>query len=105
MRDKRTFLKVKLKSLAAEARIIRLEERRAKRDPDLLAGLVGHRRGIVRREARHTQIAYAFIRGRKYSDIEHKPKTKPDWKRVKSMVEKYGPWGPEKWTGFEDWGC
>jgi len=87
--DKRTYLKVKIKSLAAEAKIIRTEERRARR-PGLRRGLQDHRKGIVRYEARHTHLAYGFIRGREYHQMESSTHESPNWERVRKMVEKYG---------------
>lgn len=60
MLDKRRHLRVKIKSLAEEARIIRHEER-------LVRGmdrweLQQHRKTVVRDEARRSLIAYAIIR-------------------------------------------
>jgi len=74
MRDSRIYLKVKIKSLAAEARIIRHEEAKARKwkNTALRVGLAGHRRGIVRSAARHTHLAYGFLRGRPYKAMEAK---------------------------------
>ncbi len=87
--DERTYLKVKIKSLAAEAKIIRLETKRAKR-ASIKDGLALHRKGIVRFEARHTHLAYGFLRGREYRQIENKAREAPDWAKVRKMIEKYG---------------
>lgn len=87
LRDKRAFLRVKLKSLAAEARIIRREEARNKR---LRYELSEYRRGVVRAAARNTQLAYAFLKGRTYRSIEAKATTPPNWKEVERMVSQYG---------------
>jgi hypothetical protein len=99
------FLKIKLKSLAAEARIIRREEiklrnrarqRRAKgKSVDvsaLLDSLREHRVQAVRRETRLTHLAYGFLRGRSYNAMERNATAlKPsDWTRVKTMIQKYG---------------
>lgn len=67
-------LRVKIKSLAVEARIIRLEEQRAKKrhDTALLVSLEQHRKYVVRSEARHSQLAYAFLRGKPYDMVETK---------------------------------
>lgn len=90
--DKRRFLKVKIKSLAEEARIIRLEEHRAK--GDLREQLYLHRVINVRQEARATQWAYAIIRGKSRAQIEPKHETgycsfRPQ-KRAAEMLAKYG---------------
>src|SRR4051812_32700481 len=82
-RDHRAFLRIKLKSLAAESRIIRKEERRNKRLAPLL---VQHRRDVVRAAARNTLLAYSFLRGRYYGDVEHLAKVPPNWKEVERMV-------------------
>lgn len=89
-KDRRRMLKVKSKSLAEEARIIRREERRSVgwlRDELHL-----HRVGVVRYEARATHLAYGLIRGRSVEQIEQRAtRTEELWKRVRSMVDKYGP--------------
>lgn len=87
--DRREMLRVKLKSLAEEARIIRREERRAwgvLRDE-----LHQHRVRQVRSEARHTHLAYGFLRGKTYQQIEPSGSyTLPDWNSVAAMLKKYG---------------
>ncbi len=82
------FLKVKVKSLAAESRIIRFEERKT-RGPTR-SSLHEHRVGIVRREARHTLLAYGYLRARSYAQMERSPKTEPTWDSVERMIKKYG---------------
>lgn len=89
MKNRRRFLKVKLKSLAAEARIIRLEEQRT-RDPDLREALYLHRIIKVRRAARETHLAYGYLRGRRYAQLEASCAEAPDWANVKRMVKQYG---------------
>lgn len=88
------YLKVKLKSLAAEAKIIRdLEnkpENKAFKD-----SLSYHRKLDVRREARATLLAYAFLRGKNYRDVERKTYEEPNTYRVGKLVDKYGV----RWTG------
>lgn len=66
--DRREMLRVKLKSLTAESRIIRREEVRTW--GPLQLELRAHRVGVVRNEARYSHIAYCLIRGRKFSEIE-----------------------------------
>jgi hypothetical protein len=82
------FLKVKIKSLTAEARIIRLEEGRSR--GELRAALRSHRQWDVRREQRATQLAYVYLRGRARVTIEPGARSEPDWDRVTTMVKKYG---------------
>lgn len=97
------YLKVKIKSLAEEARIIRLEEHRAKskKDTFLLNGLKQHRIGIVRYEARHSQLAYAYLRGRQYHQVESICTTDPDWSRVEKLIKKY--YGSIDSDHFKEW--
>lgn len=123
----RVYLKIKIKSLAAEATDIHREERkfnigargrtRARREQQLrlndltdaqrkriernlrfpsgkameiFTGLRDHRVNVVRPEARATLIAYAFLRGLPYEQVEPSAKTAPNWKRVEELVKKYG---------------
>lgn len=89
--DRREQLRVKVKSLAAEARIIRKEELRT--TGVLQHELWHHRISVVRSEARCTHLAYGFIRGRTLEQMEAKSDTPPDWERVRKMLKKYGPTG------------
>lgn len=84
------MLKVKIKSLAAEARIIRLEESRSTPGGVQQCELHQHRVRDVRHEQRCSLLAYAFLRGRTLAQCEKKSKTQPDWQRVLKIVEKFG---------------
>lgn len=89
--DQRIYLKIKLKSLAAEAKIIRAEEKKYQ-DQSTKQGLYLHRVLNVRNESRATFIAYGYLRGRKYSQIEPHCRTKlspANIDRIKSLVKKY----------------
>ena len=78
--------------MAAEARIIRVEESKfVEEDRD---NLRNHRIWNVRNEARATQLAVAFMKGKDYKKIE--PTCKDLYKleqyilpRIVTMVEKY----------------
>lgn len=104
-------LKVKAKSLEAEAYIIRREENKAKANKEWLAArqrsdeakkahntfmsLKQHRKWNVRNEQRATQLARAFIAGKEYRYVEkHGRKDDNFFKgyilpRIVSMVAKY----------------
>jgi hypothetical protein len=86
-------LRVKLKSLAAEARIIRHEEGRARKTWRRLAekqialdaraalhaeydSMHHHRTAILRRDVRATGLAYAFLRGVPYLKVEQPPEAR-----------------------------
>lgn len=98
--DERAYLKVKIKSLAEEARIIRKETKRAK-SVTIKNGLALHRKGIVRTEARHTCLAYGFLRGRDYRQMEPIAYVEPNWTKVRRMVQKYG--SHQSWTEADGW--
>ncbi len=92
------FLKIKIKSLAEEAKIIRHEERFVKswkREPgelpnDLYFDLHKHRTKDVCKESRSSNLAYGYLREMPYLRIEEKCYTKPDWKNVERLVTRYG---------------
>lgn len=90
---KNVFLRVKLKSLAEESKIIRQEELQANKFKNykLQDQLLRHRKDVVRTETRATLLAYQYLRNVPYSVCEiSKSSNQPNWKRVKKMVEKYG---------------
>lgn len=96
------FLKIKLKSLAAEARIIRRQElkTRGARHNDTREALHLHRIHVVRAAARHTHLAYGFIRGKSYEQLERSCDHPPSWKDVAAMIKKYGILKEKE---FEQW--
>ena len=85
-------LKMKVKSLAAESQIIRHQELKFKGKSwcHLADPLIAHRRGPLRSEARDTHVAYGFLKGRTYRQIEDNPKTEPNWDNIARMVKKHG---------------
>lgn len=106
--DKRQFLKVKLKTLAEEARIIRHEERKYfgmdRWD------LQHHRKTVVRDEARRTLIAYQFIRGKdwKIHTSSCAWTHNLDFDHVHRMIRRYGSFASEAaFKEFKDefYGC
>lgn len=84
-------LRVKIKSLAEEAKIIRVEERRANQAGDyyLQSSLREHRVGIVRDVSRQTLIAYQYLRGIPY---KHCGQAIQDGDKgpVEKMIKRYG---------------
>ena len=88
MEERTIHLKVKVMSLAAEARIIRQQARKAK-------GMVKwrlneHRTDVVRVHARHNGLAYGILRGTPYSAIEKKCDKKPDFEKVATIAKRFG---------------
>jgi len=86
-------LRVKLKTLAAESLIIKREMLRFRHDSPYKVSLHLHRVHDVREEARATNIAYGFLNGLAYADIEQSSYEEPKWNRVAAMVKKYGTEG------------
>lgn len=96
------YLKIKIKSLAAEAQIIRHEEKKYWGGSALRTGLHLHRVHEVRSECRSAGLAYGFLRGKhSYTAIEASTHTKPDWKRVEALVLKYATVEPPFNVGNE----
>ena len=87
-------LKIKVKHLATEPAIIRHEEK--KLQGFSRADLQYHRIWDVRNEARATQLAIAFMKGKDINVIEPKIRDIRDHKhtvvlkRITAMVKKYG---------------
>ena len=103
-------LKVKSKHLSEEARIIRFEERKFRKQVDWLKSrqqpyesqhdtmmsLKLHRRWDVRNENRATFLARAYLAGKEYKTVEHKCHDLVVLRayvfpRVCDMINKYGP--------------
>ena len=97
-------LKIKLKSLAEEARIIRREELKAKDHGDYstLNTLHHHRIHVVRPAARDTHLAYAYLNGHMYRDVERVCYRQPNFAEVLRMVKKYGGWA-QKADALQGW--
>lgn len=114
----KVYLKIKIKSLALEAETIRREEKKFKTRYQYLANkaledntaeilirreaslntriaLHEHRVNHVRKEARAALLAYGFLNGRDYVEIEGYTRTGFSWKRVEELVKKYGEGEPQ----------
>lgn len=102
--NKLRFLKIKLKSLAEESRIIRKEEGRSR--GDLRTELHEHRVRVVRRAARLTHLAYAMARGKARVTVEAAPWSALQCisaaKEIAQMISKYGP-EPAKPEAVIEW--
>lgn len=90
MKDRRIHLRIKIKSLAAEARIIRAEAKKLKGLDKY--DLNEHRTGVVRYHARMSQLAYAALRGVPYRVVEPRVRSDnhPSLEEVKSMALRFG---------------
>jgi hypothetical protein len=91
-------LKVKIKSLAEEAKIIRAEEEKIVAGNSIFwirtrTALRHHRINEVRKEARAALLAYAMIRGVPYHLVERPKSRELDIKAVQRIVDKFGTRG------------
>ena len=97
MNTELTKLKIKLKSLAAEARIIRKEELKRKGKWSHQAEtLYCHRVNYLRPITRATHVAYGLLRGLEYLQIEPTSKSQPDWDKIRGMITKYSNFSGRK---------
>ena len=102
----KTYLKIKIKSLAAEAVIIKREEQKwkklsvftenVKQPHPMFFALRQHRLDEVRTECRSAILAYGYLRGRTYQQIEAKCYEQPNWTKIVNLVSKYGNLNAEK---------
>lgn len=117
---RRYFLKSKIKTLSAEsalikadeAKLIRLARKRAAKGKSRAnlhknhAGFHIHRQQMVRNEARHSQLAYGFLRGRQYPEMEQACYTIPDWAKVEGIVKRFADedWRSvgQRWAEWKD---
>jgi hypothetical protein len=102
---KSPYLRVKIKSLAAESLIIKREMLKFRTTNPVYERLHQHRVVDVRKEARATIVAYGFLNGLAYHEIESASYEEPDWTRVSAMVAKYGTEGTiaERATALKEW--
>ncbi|WP_438980286.1 hypothetical protein [Polynucleobacter sp.] len=103
----KTYLKIKLNHLAAEARINKKEKHKWMRKAAIgrqrawekemenptkatMADLIhNHRMIAIRPEARDSNLAYGFLRGRSYAQIEAKRFTDPNWSNIKANIKRF----------------
>lgn len=85
-------LKIKLKTLAEEARIIRKEEQKMRGHiwGPKAEKYHRHRIDVVRTEARATHLAYGFLRNRTYGQVESGSHKTVPYERVAKLVSRYG---------------
>jgi len=81
-------MKIKIKQLASEAKDIRNEERRSTKQTR--RSLYLHRVNDIRPYARLNYLAYGFLRGRSYQQLERDARIKPNWKEVEKLVKRFG---------------
>lgn len=89
MNERLIHLRIKIKSLAAEAEIIRREAKKTKGMTKW--GLNHHRTSVVRHHSRHNLLAYGFLRGVPYCVMERNCDEAPDFKMVAEIARRFGP--------------
>jgi len=95
-------LRINVKSLTCEAKIIRKEAKRC--GPRHWWELELHRRGELRYEARMTHLCLAYVRGMPYKRVEQKtnsPLGDHGLKRMKQKISKL--WGHKQDEGIQAW--
>ena len=82
-------LRINVKSLAHEAQVNRAEARKVTHWDRWM--LNNHRTGPLRMEARYTQLALAFTRGREYKKVEAKVRegNEPDDRYLYKKIKKH----------------
>ena len=88
MEERTIHLRIKVKYLAAEARIIRAEARKTR--GMVRWGLNHHRKTVVRHHSRHNSLAYGLITGMPYEAMEKNCNTPPDLSWVSSLAKRFG---------------
>jgi len=108
MHKRLIHLKIKILNLAAESGIIRQQEQKALRrhrkwshasDIETYRSLREHRKGIVRTVARENLLAYGFLRGRSYAQMEPSCGESPDFDAVKRIAKRFRT---DKWEELSD---
>lgn len=86
--ERTIHLRIKIKSLADEARTIRAEAKK-------VSGMVKwelnhHRTSVVRPHARLSLLAYGLLRGVPYRAIEHSCYELPNWEKIRNLASRFG---------------
>jgi len=101
MRPEIHKLRVNVKSLAAEAKIIRDEIQRAT-TKEARESLHYHRMERVRPEARMAHLALAFARGKAYKEAESKARNKPSVPELVKKIQRFA-WTADAEQKVHDW--
>lgn len=88
MNERTIHLRIKIKSLADEARTIRAEAKKVTGMEKW--GLNHHRTTVVREHARYSLLAYGILMRVPYYAMERKCREHPDWNRVSTTAKRFG---------------
>jgi len=90
---RKVHLKCKILTLCAESRIIRHQEEKCRNNLYAHVTLNKHRKVVLRKEARNILLAYGFLNGKEYSQLETRANFEPDWSSIRRYVKKFGVGG------------
>lgn len=99
-KERLIHLRIKVKSLVAEAQIIRQEAN--KTNGWVKWGLKQHNKDIVRRHTRHNLLAYGCLKGIPYKTMEKKCETSPNFKKVQEIARRFGGTSEEVTAWIEE---
>jgi len=99
MNTRLVHLRIKIKTAAEEARLIRAEAH--KTWGDARWDLNAHRTGKLRRHARENLLVYGALRGVPYEVMERRCETPPNFSNVEKTALRFGgePGIIEQWIG------
>ena len=80
-------LRVNVKSLSAEAHIIRAEIKKA--GWQYGQELIAHKRDKLKPESRLAQLALAYVRGMPYKRVENKAKKRPSTAKLVRKIDRF----------------
>jgi len=81
-------LRVRIKELASEAKHIRHEAAQCSGMEKW--ELNHHRTSVVRPAARQYLLAYGYLRGTPYREIERSVKRPPNWTKIANIIDRFG---------------
>jgi hypothetical protein len=88
MNTRLIHLKIKVKSLGAEAVINRQEAKKWK--GEVKQDLNNHRMGVLREHTRLNHLAYGLLRNVPYNCMEWDCEVPPDFKKVSDLAKRFG---------------
>lgn len=83
---------VRLETLPPKSReriLRRIRNRQPGKQRPEWQGMQHHRKVVIRKEARCSCLAYGFLRGRAYDQLEQSCHEQPDWKNVEAIVGRF----------------
>lgn len=88
LKERTVHLRIKIKSLVAESRIIRAEARKTSKQRKY--NLNQHRTSVVRVHTRLNLLAYGILRNIPYEVMEKKCREKPNFMKIQKIAISFG---------------